>query len=143
MTTDGDAGADVVAVDALEPETTLLFTVAEEATGDHREAVLVPHADGVAAWLNACQHMTHVALDGGEGAPMRDGELLCTNHGAYFDAATGLCTHGPCGGAYLEPVSVRVVDGTVRLVDDAYAFVRTGGLPTDDVDLASTSNVEF
>lgn len=99
--------------------------------------------DAVAAWLNYCQHFTHIKLDKGGGAPVRNGEILCTNHGAMFEADTGLCTHGPCEGAYLNPLEVRVEDGEVYLDDDDYAFVGLG--PTEGTlgDLSSTSNVEF
>jgi nitrite reductase/ring-hydroxylating ferredoxin subunit len=96
----------------------------------------------VAAWFNYCQHFTHITLDKGSGAPMRDGELVCANHGAYFEADSGYCTYGPCEGAYLEELAVTVEDGGVYLSSDGYEFVGTGGI-ADDGDLTSTSNVEF
>ena len=99
--------------------------------------------NGVAAWLNYCQHFTHIKLDKGGGAPVRDGEILCTNHGAMFEADTGLCTHGPCEGAYLNPLDVRVEEGEVYLDDPEYAFVGLGPIERKLGDLSSTSNVEF
>ena len=99
--------------------------------------------DGVVAWLNYCQHFTHIKLDKGGGAPIRNGEILCTNHGAMFEADTGLCTHGPCEGAYLNPLEVRVEDGEVYLDDPEYVFVGLGPVEGKIGDLSSTSNVEF
>ncbi|APX95535.1 Rieske (2Fe-2S) protein [Natronorubrum daqingense] len=98
-----------------------------------------PH---VTCWLNYCQHLTHIKIDKGSGAPMRDGELVCANHGAYFDTTSGECTYGPCEGAYLTELEVSVSDGTVYLTDDEYAFVGDGPIDDDD-DLTSTSNVKM
>jgi nitrite reductase/ring-hydroxylating ferredoxin subunit len=124
-------------------DTTFLFTVREVDTGEEREAILVRDDGGVEGWLNHCQHFTHIALDKGSGAEMRDGEIVCTNHGAYFEADTGRCTFGPCEGAVLEDVSVAVADGAVYLTDGDFEFVAVGGTESDDLDLASESNYEF
>jgi nitrite reductase/ring-hydroxylating ferredoxin subunit len=137
----------ITALESVPAESTFLFRVADE-LGDEREAILVtdgtesPDEGNVACWLNYCQHFTHIKLDKGDGAPMRDGEVICANHGAYFDADSGECTFGPCEGAYLTDLEVTVDDGDVYLVDDEYEFVGPG--PIDDGgDLTSTSNVEF
>jgi nitrite reductase/ring-hydroxylating ferredoxin subunit len=148
-------GARIAPLADVPDDTTLLFTVRErrdgeagdaddgEADATEREAVLVRLSDGsVAAWLNYCRHFTHVKLDKGSGAPMRDGELVCANHGAYFAADSGRCTHGPCEGAFLDEVAVTVVEGAVHLADDDYAFAGRGGVDDGD-DLTSSSNVEF
>ncbi|MFB6302255.1 MAG: Rieske (2Fe-2S) protein [Haloferacaceae archaeon] len=136
------SGTPIAPVDEIPADSTLLVTLLD-ADGNEREAVLVRTDDGVRAWLNYCQHLAHVTLDKGSGSEMRNGEMICTNHGAYFESDTGLCTHGPCEGAYLASVAVTVDDGTVHLADDGYEFVRRGGIETDPVDLSSTSNVEF
>jgi nitrite reductase/ring-hydroxylating ferredoxin subunit len=132
----------IASVDEVPPDSTLLVTL-RDGDGAEREALLVRTGDGIRAWLNYCQHLTHIRLDKGSGAVLRDGEIVCTNHGAYFESDTGLCTFGPCEGAYLTRVSVAVADGTVLLTDDDYEFVRRGPIETDPVDLSSTSNVEF
>ena len=133
---------------------TLLFRVRsvgeDERPGDEadkREAILLRLADDagdptddVVGWLNVCQHMTHIPLDKGSGAPVRDGEVVCANHGAMFDAASGECTYGPCEGAFLAEVGVTVDEGGVYLDDDAYGFAGRGPVPDDD-DLSSDSNV--
>ncbi|WP_251344089.1 Rieske (2Fe-2S) protein [Haloplanus halophilus] len=136
-----DADRRITSLDAVPDDTTVLFTLRRRDTDEPREAVLVRTADGVRGWLNYCRHLLDVRLDKGSGAPMRDGELVCANHGAYFEADTGFCTFGPCEGATLEAVDVTVVDGDVYLTDEEYAFVDTGAL--DDGGPASSSAVEF
>jgi nitrite reductase/ring-hydroxylating ferredoxin subunit len=137
-----DADDRIAPVADVPADGSLLFTV-RDGSGEEREAILVRLADGVVGWRNACQHYTHVPLDKGSGVARRDGELVCENHGAMFDAESGRCTFGPCEGAHLEPVAVTVADGAVYLTDPDYAFVRRGGVETDPVDRSSTSNVEF
>jgi len=124
-----DADRRITSLDAVPTDTTHLFTV-RDADGDEREAILVRTDDGVRGWLNYCRHLLNVRLDKGSGAPMRDGEVVCANHGAYFEADTGDCTFGPCEGATLEAVAVTLADGDVYLTDDDYAFVANG--PLDD-----------
>ncbi|MFC6718146.1 Rieske (2Fe-2S) protein [Natrialbaceae archaeon GCM10025810] len=138
----------IASLEEVPDESTFLFRVRrlEEGPdgGDELEAILVRTADSeVACWLNYCQHLTHINLDKGSGAPMRNGELVCQNHGAYFESDTGYCTYGPCEGAYLTGIEVAVVDGDVHLADDGYEFVGVGPVETDDLDRGSTSNVEF
>lgn len=74
---------------------------------------------------------SRVPLDEGSGAPLRGDEVVCTNHGATFDLDTGLCTHGPCEGAYLAAVEARVADGAVYL-DAAYEYLGRGPVEDDD-----------
>ncbi|WP_436908832.1 Rieske (2Fe-2S) protein [Halosimplex marinum] len=113
---------------------------------DVREAILLKlggeddDAEAVVCWLNYCQHMTHIKLDKGSGAPVRDGEVICANHGALFAADSGECTYGPCEGAFLNEVDVRVADGGVYLADDDFEYVGEGPVESDD-DLSSSSNV--
>ncbi|WP_306056514.1 Rieske (2Fe-2S) protein [Natronococcus wangiae] len=137
----------ITALEEVPAESTFLFRVAD-GLGDEREAILVTNgaeskSGDVSCWLNYCQHFTHIKLDKGDGAPIRGGEVICANHGAYFDADSGECTFGPCEGAYLNELEVTVDDHVVYLIDDEYEFVGTGPVDTDDADLTSTSNVEF
>jgi nitrite reductase/ring-hydroxylating ferredoxin subunit len=111
--------------------------------GEEKEAILVRLDGAVTCWLNYCQHLTHIKLDKGTGAPIRDGEIVCTNHGAMFESDTGLCTFGPCEGAYLNEVEVTVEDGDVYLTDPDFEFLREGPIEGNAFDLSSTSNVEF
>ena len=144
----------ITSVADVPDETTFLFTVRDVDEDEQKEAILVKldeeaatdggsEAAAITGWLNYCQHFTHIKLDKGSGAPMRDGELVCANHGAYFESDSGRCTYGPCEGAYLTELDVAVEDGTVSLTDEDYEFVDTGGMETDDLDLSSKSNYEF
>ena len=135
----------ITTVEEVPEDTTFLFTVRETDTGEEKEAILVRNGgdDTIHGWLNYCQHMTHIHLDKGDGAPMRDGEIICQNHGAWFEPDSGLCTFGPCEGAFLNDVEVAVEDGAVYLTDSDYEFVAVGPAEDEDLDLSSTSNVEF
>ena len=134
----------IAAVEDVPTESTLLFTVRDLDDDEEREAILHRRDDGVVAWRNYCQHLTHIKIDKGSGAPMRDDELVCANHGAMFESDTGQCTYGPCEGAYLNALDVVVADGAVYLDEDGHEFVGLGGVEADGaIDLTSTSNVEF
>lgn len=117
----------------------LLFTVRDGF--DLEEAILVGLADGVVALRNYCPHWTDVRLDSGSGATIRDGELVCTKHGATFDRASGECTHGPCEGATIERLDVTVADGDVYLTDEDYEFEHRG--PSGEHDLSSRGRIGF
>jgi len=138
-----DEASRIAAVDEIPADTTLLFTAREADTGEEQEAILVGLDGGVAGWLNHCQHFTHIRLDKGSGAQMRDDEIVCTNHGAMFEVDTGRCTFGPCEGAYLGVIEVTVEDGAVYLTDPDYEFVGLGPTEEEPWDLSSKSNLEF
>jgi len=133
----------ITSVDDVPTDTTLVYRLRPIGGGDQKEAILLRDAEGVVSWLNYCQHFTHIKLDKGSGAELRNGEVICTNHGAYFEVDSGRCTHGPCEGAYLTEVAVAVDDGAVVLVDDDYEFVGVGEIETAPDDLGSKSNYEF
>ena len=133
----------IVSVDEVPEDTTFLYRLRSHDDENPREAILLRDAEGVVSWLNYCQHFTHIKLDKGSGAELRNGEVICTNHGAYFEVDSGQCTHGPCEGAYLNAVDVAVDDGDVVLVDDDYEFVGVGEIETAPDDLGSKSNYEF
>jgi nitrite reductase/ring-hydroxylating ferredoxin subunit len=149
-----DEDSRIAAVDDVPTDSTFLFRVRNRDTDEEKEAIVVrvvddedgaddPQAGEVACWLNYCQHFTHIKLDKGSGAPMRDGEVICANHGAYFEKGSGRCTYGPCEGAYLQRVEIEVADGGVYLTDENYTFVGVGPGEEDDLDLSSKSNYEF
>ena len=83
-----------------------------------REIVVVRRLGHVFAYENICPHI---------GTPLnflpdrfltRDGRhLLCSTHGALFEIASGLCTHGPCRGQSLKTVPFAVRDGQVVLAN--------------------------
>jgi len=46
------------------------------------------------------------------------GQLVCPHHGALFDVTSGLCLQGPCQGAALQKVGLRIENGHVVLTDE-------------------------
>ena len=134
-----DEDSRIADVDDVPDETTMLFTVREGF--DEVEAILVRRDGDVRAWKNYCQHWTDVRLDKGDGAAMRDGEIVCGKHGALFEADSGCCTYGPCEGAVLTGIEVTVSDGAVYLTDEDYEFVERGS--TIQHDLSSNRSLGF
>jgi nitrite reductase/ring-hydroxylating ferredoxin subunit len=121
-----DEASRITDASAVPEDGTYLVTL-EDDDGEQREAILTTLSDGtVVAWLNYCQHWTDVRLDTGDGAPMRGDEILCRRHAATFEKASGECTFGPCEGAFLNEVEVRVEDGGVYLTDDDFTFESVG-----------------
>ncbi|AEN05059.1 Rieske (2Fe-2S) iron-sulfur domain-containing protein [halophilic archaeon DL31] len=139
----GERITDVAAVSA---ESTLLVTVAESESGEQREAILVQTETGVKGWFNYCQHWRDVNFDQGDGAMIRDGELVCTRHGATFETDDGECTFGPCEGAVLDELAVQTTDEGVFLDSPAYELVHVGPAEEDDdddIDLSTESRIGF
>jgi nitrite reductase/ring-hydroxylating ferredoxin subunit len=134
-----DENRRIAAVEEILDDTTFLFTIRNGF--DEEEAVLVESDGEVRAWKNYCQHWTDVRLDKGEGASMRDGELVCGKHGALFEADSGVCTYGPCEDAVLDEVNVTVEDGAVYLTDPDYEFVQQGS--SIEHDLSSNRSLGF
>ncbi|WP_323675017.1 Rieske 2Fe-2S domain-containing protein [Halorubellus sp. PRR65] len=135
-------GTRVASVDEVPVESTHLFRV-RDGDGEVDEAMLTRQSDGVVAYLNRCMHFRHIRIDKGDGAPMRDGELVCRNHAAMFEADSGVCTYGPCEGAVLDDVETATRDGDVFLVDDDFEYVGDGPIETDGEASTSESNVEW
>ena len=84
------------------------------------EGFVLREASGLVAYANECPHW-HVDLDLGMGEFWDDdsGKILCRNHGALFDASSGVCEVGPCVGLALERFELRPEgDGVwVEIVD--------------------------
>ena len=81
---------------------------------DGFEVILVIEQGTVHAYRNSCPHLG-ISLDYGTGNCLLDDgrTLLCAMHAATFAADTGLCTGGPCAGASLKRVAVRIESGNV------------------------------
>ncbi|MDY7082749.1 MAG: Rieske 2Fe-2S domain-containing protein, partial [Halobacteria archaeon] len=126
---DDDEGDErrITSLDEIPEDDTFLFTVRSEKGDEFKhesedkpgefEVILTRDGDDVRAWKNYCQHWTDVRLDTGDGAPMRNGEIVCEKHGAYFETDTGYCNYGPCEGSRLEKVEVVVEKSDVYLGD--------------------------
>ncbi len=134
-----DQASRIAPLSDVPTDSTLLFTVRDGF--DKEEAILLKLSDGVIALKNYCPHWTDVRLDSGDGATMRDGELVCTKHGATFERSTGNCTYGPCEGATIEELAVTVEDDVVYLTDDDYEFENLG--PSGEHDLSSRGRIGF
>lgn len=120
---------------------TLLFTIE---SGEDRREIILTRLDGtVTAWENHCQHWTDTRLDRGDGALIRDGDLVCRRHGATFERDTGECVWGPCKGAYLDGVDVAIEDDVVHLAEPDWEVVHQGPDDSEDRDLSSGGAVRF
>jgi nitrite reductase/ring-hydroxylating ferredoxin subunit len=75
------------------------------------------HRDGqLTAWRNVCPHQgrsLNWAPDEFLFGP--EGLLICSHHGATFELPSGNCVDGPCKGARLTSVGIRVEEGWVYL----------------------------
>ncbi len=88
-----------------------------EVDGIAESIVVLRRGDRAHAYLNVCPHAGR-RMDWAPGRFLvKDGILVCAVHGASFRTDTGLCVGGPCRGASLIEVPVRVDgDGNVELV---------------------------
>ncbi len=73
--------------------------------------------DKIFAFVNVCPH-AGTPLNMEEGAFMeRTGKyLVCHTHGALFQLDDGLCVAGPCNGARLQSVDIKVENGIIKVV---------------------------
>ncbi len=104
----------IIAFDALEDGG---FTEIEAVLdGDAESLILYRDGDSVRAWLNVCPHAGR-RLDWAPGRFLKskEGLLVCAAHGASFELLQGECVAGPCRGASLRSVPVKVFGGEVML----------------------------
>lgn len=116
---------------AIHPAGHVLCTLAELARTGAR-SVQVPSAsarwplgvvvvaDGadIRAYRNRCPHQgTPLETFPDEVLDRDTRELVCSTHGARFRVSDGVCVSGPCVGARLAAIAVRVDDGRVLLAD--------------------------
>lgn len=78
---------------------------------------VVRHDDGVSAYANICPHARH-PLDMLPDAFLgQDGSMIrCASHGALFRPGNGECVAGPCVGAKLLCLELRVDERGIVLV---------------------------
>lgn len=85
---------------------------------DAGDGGLVAVRKGQEVWVyrNSCPHFS-VRLDylPGQFCTYRGNLLMCAHHSAMFRFEDGQCIDGPCRGAALQPLFVRLVDGDVLL----------------------------
>lgn len=82
--------------------------------GEPAPAFAIRHGGTVRAYLNRCAHVA-MELDWQEGVffDSEGRDLLCSTHGATYDAASGRCIGGPCNGTPLVRLLVEERDGMV------------------------------
>jgi nitrite reductase/ring-hydroxylating ferredoxin subunit len=84
--------------------------------------LLVRTRAGIRAFVNACPHQFLPLDHRGPSVLSADGErLICSAHGATFDAGSGDGLAGPGTGCGLDPVPVELQDGIVRIGGRALA----------------------
>ena len=82
--------------------------------GQTCRAFSIRYEGKVHAYLNRCAHVA-MELDWQEGVFFDSAgrDLLCSTHGATYDARSGRCLGGPCGGRSLVKLRVEERDGQV------------------------------
>lgn len=78
---------------------------------------VVRSQDGIFAYANVCPHARHPLDMMPDQFLTRDGGLIrCGSHGALFSPVSGVCINGPCVGAGLLTLALRVDDSGNVLV---------------------------
>ena len=78
------------------------------------EFFVVRNDTDVFGFINRCPHAGHALNWRPNRFLTREQDLiLCNSHGARFRIADGICVSGPCLGASLEPIALRVEDGQI------------------------------
>jgi len=82
--------------------------------GDAAPAFLVRKNGVVHGYLNRCAHVA-MELDWAEAMFFDSSgrDLICSTHGATYDAASGRCLGGPCNGTPLVKLRVEEQQGKV------------------------------
>ena len=82
--------------------------------GTRAPAFAIRYAGRVHAYLNRCGHIP-MELDWQEGQffDFEGRDLLCSTHGATYDARSGRCTGGPCNRTPLVKLKVEERAGMV------------------------------
>ena len=93
------------------------FTIPlSEPLGD-AACIAVAYDGDVYAYVNSCPHKgTELDWQPGEVFEETGLYLMCATHGALFEPRSGLCVAGPCHGARLQSVAIKVVGNDVVLV---------------------------
>lgn len=106
------SNAPVCAVNDIEHES------AREFRQDGKMIIVAKQDDQIHAYLNWCPHLgIELNFMPDEFMDSDRQFLMCANHGALFDVATGQCVSGPCNGEQLVPVPAEVRDGDIYLRD--------------------------
>ena len=87
---------------------------AVEYFGEQAPAFVLRYQDRVHAYLNRCGHMP-MELDWREGEffDLEGRDLICSTHGATYEASSGKCLGGPCSGTPLVRLRIEEREGKV------------------------------
>jgi len=82
--------------------------------GEQAPAFVLRYQGRVHAYLNRCGHLP-MEMDWREGEffDFEGRDLICSTHGATYEAATGKCLGGPCSGTPLVRLRVDERDGKI------------------------------
>lgn len=82
--------------------------------GQAAPALALRYAGRVHGYLNRCAHVA-LELDWQDGVFFDSAgrDLVCSTHGATYDAQSGRCLGGPCNGTALIKLGVEERDGMV------------------------------
>ncbi len=104
------SGGALCTLDELREKRTLGFDI------DGHEIFIVLDGEHVYGYRDRCPHRgTPLAWKPDDYLDARGQHLICATHGALFEIDTGRCIAGPCAGAALEPVAVKVIGETVMV----------------------------
>lgn len=106
-----------VLLTALSPLQVVIVPMPTDERGRPREAmVLLDHEGQPRAYINRCKHVP-IPLDGGSRVFFSSDQtaLLCGTHGARYRLNDGYCFAGPCRGASLDPIDLRIEGGVIEL----------------------------
>ena len=85
-------------------------------SGTPRYILLARKGNAAFAYRDRCPHMGTSLMWGLKVLVSSDGHnLRCANHNALFRIEDGQCVAGPCVGEWLEPETVRLLDGYLWL----------------------------
>lgn len=78
------------------------------------EAVLLNYEGNIYAYVNRCCHIP-ISMDWVDNQFFTEDKryLICANHGATYEPATGECVWGPCFGAFLQGISLEISGGKI------------------------------
>lgn len=79
------------------------------------EGLLLSYEGNILAYVNRCCHIP-LSMDWVDNHFFTEDKryLICANHGATYEPATGECVWGPCFGAFLRGLPVEVSRGKIR-----------------------------
>ena len=81
----------------------------------------------VYAYVNSCPHRgTELDWQAGQVFDETGLYLICATHGALFEPDSGLCVGGPCHGAHLRPLAIKV-SGTDVVLSCPASILQTLG----------------